>query len=74
MKEQLTFDELCLIGHCLNRKAELIIKEFQKENGWLYGSDVPKNIDEMCNKLRALTAVMRKVDKMSLEACEKESK
>lgn len=74
MKDQFTFQELCLISHCLCRKAELIIKEFQEKNDWLYGSDVPKDIDKMCDELRTLTAVMRKVDKMCLEACEKESK
>ena len=35
---------------------------------------VPKDIDKMCDELRTLTAVMRKVDKMCLEACEKKSK
>ncbi len=74
MKDQLTFQELCLISHCLCRKAELVIKNFQEEHDWLYGSDVPKDIDKMCDELRTLTTVMRKVDKMSLEACEKESK
>lgn len=74
MSEKFTFQELCLISHCLCRKAELVIKEFQEVHGWLYGSDVPKDIDKMCDELRTLTAVMRKVDKMCLEACEKESK
>ena len=74
MKEQLTFKELCLISHCLDRKAEQILKEFQEENGYLMGCDVPVKIDEMCNNLQNLTAVMRKVNAMSLEACESEAK
>lgn len=74
MSEQLTFKELCLISHCLDRKAEQILKDFQEENGYLTGCDVPVKIDEMCHNLQNLTAVMRKVEQMSLEACEQESK
>ena len=74
MKEQLTFKELCLISHCLDRKAEQILKDFQEENGYLMGCDVPNKIDEMCNNLQNLTAVMRKVNDMGLEACENEAK
>lgn len=72
--EQLSLNELCLISHCLDRKAEQIIKDFQEENGFLMGHDVAGKIDEMCNNLRNLTAVMRKVDVMCLAACENEMK
>lgn len=74
MNDQFTFKELCLISHCLCRKAEQIMQEFQEENGYLMGHDVPKHIDEMCDKLRDLTTVMRKTDEMALKECEKESK
>lgn len=74
MNEQLTFKELCLISHCLNRKAEQILKDFQEENGYLMGGDIPVKIDEMCNNLQNLTAVMRKINAMSLAACESEAK
>lgn len=72
--DKFTFKELCLIKHCLCRKAEQIIKEFQEKNDYLMGHNVPLDIDQMCDNLRNLTAVMRKVDNMSLEACEKEAK
>ena len=69
MSEQLTFKELCLIIHCLNRKAEQILKDFQEENGHLTGPEVPVKIDEMCHNLQNLAALMRKVDQMAHEAC-----
>lgn len=72
--DKFTFEELCLISSCLNRCAELTIKRFQEQNGILIGSDVPKKIDGMCDNLRDLTAVMRKVNNLSLEELEKKSK
>lgn len=72
--KQLSLNELCLIIHCLDRKAEQILKDFQEENGYLMGHDIPAKIDEMCNNLRNLAAVMRKVDVMCLAACESEAK
>lgn len=74
MKDQFTSKELCLISHCLCRKAEQIIEGFQEENGYLMGCDVPKNIDQMCDNLRDLTALMRKIDDMITKAMEREAK
>lgn len=74
MKDKFTFEELCLIEHCLCRKVEQEIKDFQEENGWLYGCDVPKNINAMCDKLRALSDLIQKVNEESTEACQKRAK
>ena len=63
MNEQLTFKELCLISHCLNRKSGVDTQRISRSK-----------IDEMCQNLQNLTAVMHKIEKMSLEACENEAK
>ena len=73
MKDQFTFEELCLIEHCLCRKVEQEIKEFQEENDFLYGCDVPKNINAMCDKLRALSDLIRKVNQASSKALQERS-
>ena len=74
MIDHFTFEELCLIENCLCRKVEQEIKDFQEGNGWLYGCDVPKNINAMCDKLQALSDLIQKVNEASTEACQKRAK